>query len=136
MAIEGIMLLIQHTETFAGIWGGLKGLFTGEGFVKGFKDAVAEFRAGKALADTIPGATAPGTATPGAEGATGKAGKLGTSISSVESRKATNINITIGKLIEKQEITANNIKETTQKMSDEVKKALLSMLNDVNLIAT
>jgi tape measure domain-containing protein len=60
---------------------------------------------------------------------------VSTPLNDVESRRATNINVTIGKLIETQEIVAQNLTESASKIADEVKKALLTMLNDVNYIA-
>jgi phage tail tape-measure protein len=62
-------------------------------------------------------------------------GGVGSKLNDVESRRATNINVTIGNLIQTQEIHAQNLTESSAKIADEVKKALLTMLNDVNLIA-
>ncbi len=60
---------------------------------------------------------------------------LKTPLNDVESRRATNINVTIGNLINTQEIHAQNLTESASKIADEVKKALLTMLNDVNYMA-
>ena len=76
----------------------------------------------------------------GASGLPGEAGATtgGTSskrLSDVESRKSVNINVTINKLIETQNIVAQNISESATRIKDEVSKVLLTMLNDVNRLA-
>lgn len=60
----------------------------------------------------------------------------GTSVSSVEAQKMQNFNIDIGNLIEKFTITTTNMKESSAAVKEEVTKALISAVNDFQMLAT
>ncbi|BAQ92550.1 putative tape measure protein [uncultured Mediterranean phage uvMED] len=61
--------------------------------------------------------------------------KSTTSIDGIKSGRPTNVNINIGKLIEEQNITAGNVEDMVNQIQDLVTKALLSSVNNANLIA-
>jgi hypothetical protein len=74
--------------------------------------------------------------TPTTEGKTATAPlDLGTPSSSVKGQGIQNLTINIDKLVEALNITASNISESTLKIKEEVAKALLSAVNDVNILA-
>jgi hypothetical protein len=60
----------------------------------------------------------------------------GTTTASVEAQKMQNFNIDIGNLIEKFTIQTTNMKESSAAIKDEVTKALISAVNDFQLMAT
>jgi hypothetical protein len=60
----------------------------------------------------------------------------GTPTASVEAQKMQNFNIDIGNLIEKFTIQTTNMKESSAAIKDEVTKALISAVNDFQLMAT
>jgi len=70
----------------------------------------------------------------GAAGLAG-AGNLGADVAGAKGTKLTNINITINKLVETLTISTTNLSESTARIKDEVSKALLTAVNDVNIIA-
>ena len=55
---------------------------------------------------------------------------------SVSSTKPTIINITMGSLVDKFTISTSNLQESSAKIREEVLKALLSAVNDSQIIAT
>lgn len=60
----------------------------------------------------------------------------GTSTSSVEARQSTNFNITIDKLVEKLNVTTNNMKEGSAEIKSLITKALVEATNDFQLMST
>jgi hypothetical protein len=62
---------------------------------------------------------------------TGKGGST-----NIEARQPVNFNIDINKLVEKIEITQNNIKDSAATIKEEVTKALIEAVNDFNLQAS
>lgn len=85
----------------------------------------------KTLADFVT-PTAPGT-TNGAKG--GKKTQASTSVASAASGRPTNINIEIGKLIENFTVETTTLENMEIKVKNAVSKALVSAVNDVNLVA-
>ena len=75
------------------------------------------------------GAAAAGT------GAGGKGKKASSSVNGIKSGRPTNINIDIGKLVETMNITATNLDDMNNKAKDLVAQALMSAVNNANLIA-
>jgi len=61
--------------------------------------------------------------------------KLDSAVGKVEGTRMTNLNISIEKLIEKFEINTTNVSESVERIREEVSKALLEAVNDVNIIA-
>ena len=59
---------------------------------------------------------------------------LGTSISDVKGTRPTNVTVNINKLVETLSITTNNISDFRGRLEEEVKKVLLTAVNDVNII--
>jgi tape measure domain-containing protein len=59
---------------------------------------------------------------------------LGTGVGEVKGTRPTNVNININKLVETLSITTNNISDFRGKLEEEVKKVLLTAVNDVNII--
>lgn len=68
-------------------------------------------------------------------GAVAKGKKSSTSVNGIKSGRPTNINIDIGKLVETMNITATNLDDMTNKTKDMVAQALMSAVNNANLIA-
>lgn len=62
-------------------------------------------------------------------------GGLGTDISKIEGTKATTINITIGNLIEKFNITTQNMTESASKIKQMVSQALIEVVKDSQVTA-
>lgn len=60
----------------------------------------------------------------------------GTPTASVEAQKMQNFNIDIGNLVEKLTIQTTNMKESSAAIKEEVTKALISAVNDFQLMAT
>ena len=79
-------------------------------------------------ATTIPGITPTTT--------TAKKKETSTSVSGVSSGRPTAINIDIGKLIENFNITSTNLEDMEIQVKNAVSRALVSAVNDVNLIAS
>ena len=75
------------------------------------------------------GAAAAGT------GTGGKGKKASSSVNGIKSGRPTNINIDIGKLVETMNITATNLDDMNNKAKDLVAQALMSAVNNANLIA-
>ena len=75
-----------------------------------------------------------GAKTAGA-GTGGKGKKSSSSVNGIKSGRPTNINIDIGKLVETMNITATNIDDMNNKAKDLVAQALMSAVNNANLIA-
>lgn len=65
-----------------------------------------------------------------------KAKGQGTTVSAVEARQSNNFNITINKLVEKLEFNTTNLKDSGTKVKEEVTKALISAVNDFQIMAT
>lgn len=61
--------------------------------------------------------------------------KLDSAVGKVEGTRMTNLNISIEKLIEKFEVNSTNVVESVERIREEVSKALLEAVNDVNIIA-
>jgi TP901 family phage tail tape measure protein len=76
---------------------------------------------------------------PSAGGAAGgglaKAGDLGADVAGAKGTKLTNINITINKLVEELNIKTTNLTEGAAQAREEISRALLTAVNDVNIIA-
>lgn len=68
-------------------------------------------------------------------GAVAKGKKSSTSVNGIKSGRPTNINIDIGKLVETMNITATNLDDMNNKTKDMVAQALMSAVNNANLIA-
>lgn len=75
-----------------------------------------------------------GAKTAGA-GTGGKGKKSSSSVNGIKSGRPTNINIDIGKLVETMNITATNLDDMNNKAKDLVAQALMSAVNNANLIA-
>lgn len=75
-----------------------------------------------------------GAKTAGA-GTGGKGKKASSSVNGIKSGRPTNINIDINKLVETFNITATNIDDINNKTKDLVAQALMSAVNNANLIA-
>ena len=60
---------------------------------------------------------------------------LNTGSSSVKGQGIQNLTINIDKLVEALNVTANNVTESAIKIKEEVAKALLSAVNDINILA-
>ncbi len=122
-------LLLEITEMKAAMDGG--GLSDYQKEVMNLKMASAEGRM-KALTDGSIFYEGSTNSTLGGEGA-----NVDSSIGSgteVTSARPQNLNITINKLIETQNITTTNMKEGAVKIKEMVAQALLETVNDVNLI--
>lgn len=65
---------------------------------------------------------------------TGKSKGLGTAVGNVSGSKPQNMYINITKLVEKIEIHTSNMGESTTKIREEITKAILTAVNDVNII--
>lgn len=110
-----------------------------KGFNSGFDDGVAAFREENQgdveLSPLAPSGGGGGLGLGG--GTTGKGGnKAGAGIAGVagDSRAAKNLTININKLVESLEINTTNLRESGQRIREEVTKALLTAVNDVNII--
>jgi len=90
--------------------------------------------ANKAINPLATTANKPPSLTPTSSATAPKTG--GTTTASVEAQKMQNFNIDIGNLIEKFTIQTTNMKESSAAIKDEVTKALISAVNDFQLMAT
>ena len=61
--------------------------------------------------------------------------KSSSSISGVKSGRPTNVNISIGKLIETFNVSTTNMQDTTNQLKDKIAETLLTAVNNVNNIA-
>ena len=105
-----------------------------DGFAKG-KDKIESEGVDVPIgAEAVSGSPAGGGVTK-AGGGVKATGAVSGDVSGAKGSKLTNINITINKLIEELSINTTNLKEGTAQMRDEVSKALLTAVNDVNIIS-
>ena len=65
-----------------------------------------------------------------------KTKKSGTSLSAVEARTPQNFNISINKLVESVNFTTNNLKESGANLKAEVERAMITAINDFQIMAT
>lgn len=90
----------------------------------------------RSFADVLKNSTTGGTGAGSAAGvAGGTAAKKSSSLTGVKGGRPTNVNITIGKLIETFNITTTNMQDTTNQLKDKISQVLLSSVNNVNNIA-
>lgn len=71
----------------------------------------------------------------GGGGKEGKNSKLGSGVGEVTGRRPTNLYITINKLVEQFTVASTTIQGGASQVREEIAKALLTAVNDVNLIA-
>ena len=71
----------------------------------------------------------------GGSGAGAAGNKASSSISGVKSGRPTNVNISIGKLIETFNVSTTNMQDTTNQLKDKIAETLLTAVNNVNNIA-
>lgn len=111
-----------------------------KGYGSGFDKGIAAFRKSKEgavelspMAPTGGGGGLPPGGDPNAPG--GGGGNLAAGIAGVagDSRAARNVTISVGKLIESLNINTTNLRESGQRIQEEVTRALLTALNDVNI---
>lgn len=130
--------------TPAGLIANASGLGEGEGLFSGVGGAydTANLKSKMGFsAEKLAAAAASGTT--GVKSAAGTSGdtkskakdKSKTSVSGASSGRPTNINVEIGSLIENFTVTAENLEKMQRQVKDAVSRALLSAVNDVNLIA-
>lgn len=147
--------LIQGVVTFdfEKIKGGLSKIkgnaeFTGKlasvGFASGFENGLSNVDLFKKKSVAVSGVTDTDTklitqAVGGARGGAGAGGgatrgKLGADVGKVQGSKMTNIKISINNLIETMEIQSANLDDTAEQIKDAVTRALLTAVNDANII--
>lgn len=118
---------------------GLKGVYLEAG--KGAKESFAKgYKSGVGMKVDNPFKAAESSTTEGSKSSFGGASVPSMasgsgSKSSVTGVRPTNINITIGKLVEGFTVTVNDTKEGARKIEDIVTRALVSSVNDASIIA-
>jgi tape measure domain-containing protein len=128
----------------AGVFANASGLGEGDGLFSGLGEAYTTGKLKSKMgfsAEQL--AAAASTGTSGVKSAANTSGdtkskakdKNKTSVSGASSGRPTNINVEIGSLIETFNVKADNLEKMQRQVKDAVSRALVSAVNDVNLIA-
>lgn len=141
MNISPVGLVLNSPKLIEGVGDAYtKGKTDREQLEKFRKNADSAMKAGKAksspdgtLDDFIKAQAIPIPTGPGANDKKKK--EKSTSVSGVSSGRPTTVNIDIGKLIENFNITSSNLEDMEIKVKNAVSRALVSAVNDVNLVA-